>query len=57
MTIFDEFELQGIEKGIEIVAIRLWRKGVEVNIIADLLDLSFEQVERMTVDSQETAIT
>ncbi len=45
MTIFDEVEQQSIEKGIEKSAVKLWKKGIEPNMIANLLDLSLERVK------------
>ena len=53
MTIFDEIEQKGIEKGIEIVALKLWQKGVQPSMIADLLDLPIERVEELTANFEE----
>ena len=60
MTIFDEVEQKGIDKGleqgrtqgIEKSAIKLWQKGIQPSMIANLLDLSIEQVQKLIADFQ-----
>ena len=43
----------GIEKGIAISAVRLWKNGVEPPMIANLLDLPIEDVERIIAESKK----
>ena len=60
MSIFDEYEQKGetkgiekgIEKGIQQSAVKLWQKGMQVNMIGNLLDLSTEQVEIIIANFQ-----
>lgn len=44
---------KGIEKGIAISAVRLWKNGVEPPMIANLLDLPIEDVERIIAESKK----
>ena len=43
----------GIKKGIAISAVRLWKNGVELPMIANLLDLLIEDVERIIAESKK----
>jgi predicted transposase/invertase (TIGR01784 family) len=58
MTIFEEFEVRGIEKGekqgIEkgMKVIKLWQQGVKPALIANMVDLSLEQVNKVIYDFQ-----
>ncbi len=44
---------KGVEKGIAISAVRLWKNGVEPPMIANLLDLPIEDVERIIAESKK----
>ena len=62
MSLYDELiaegiekgEKQGIEKGIEkgMKVIKLWQQGVKTNLIANVVDLSLEQVNKIISDFQ-----
>ncbi len=55
--IINEFIEEGIEEGIEkgMKVIKLWQQGVELPMIANMLDLPLERIEKVIADFQSNA--
>jgi hypothetical protein len=48
MSLIDELIEEGIEKGVKVI--KLWQQGVKPLLIANMLDLSLEQVKKLIHD-------